>query len=201
MAYLTAATVKERIGSKAQNWDEDRVASFVARFETVVEDQALGHAYYTLDEDDEYQPREHTETLRSRGWSDVLILSRRPVVAISALSVDGTALTEDEIDELDLDLEEGTIYDWSRCGTVVVTYTHGVGVPPPAILDGCVDYVKAKGWEESTDRNPAIEAYEDSSGNSYRIGRADPSIGAWTGIRPVDDAINEIRGSGLPGMA
>lgn len=199
MAYLTVDQVKARIGAKAQNWDDDKVERFVQRFEEVAESY-LGHAYWTLDDDDEYQPRERTVSVRSRGCDSVLILPDMYVQEITALTLDDAEWTEDQIGDLDLDGDTGVVHGWGRYGVVAVTYTYGKSAPPPAVLDACAFYVKARGFEDATDRNPAMEAYEDNSGYSYTIGRADPANGRPTGLVVVDDALNEVVSSRAPAV-
>jgi hypothetical protein len=194
VAYLTAAEVKTLIGSKAANWDNTRIANLVARFEEMVEDY-LGCAY---------QERTRTWTVRDRTRWRYLQLPDPFVREVSAVSIDGTADTEDQITAMNSTLagDVGVVTrDGGWMGLASITYTHGLDLPPQALLDACVDYVRVKYLAQTSSRARNIESYEDDSGFSYTVGRADPANGRPTGIPPVDDAINEVPSHAIPGIA
>lgn len=189
MALLTAAQVKSRVGAKASKWNDDRITELVARFEALLGEHLGIHL-----------SRERADVIvRSRGGD--LLLPDVDVTEITELSVDDVALTEGEIADLDLDSGPGVIRGFNRSGRVVVTYTAGEENAPQAAVDACVAFVKAKIAADLSEKNPQIEEFQDASGYTYTVGRADPANGRYTGINAVDDALAELASNRRPWVA
>lgn len=196
MAYLTPEAVKEAIGDSVADvdaWDDDRIAALVSRFETLAEEY-LGVAY-----------QERGATWITAGHTGTSLVLPHPYVSeVTAVSFDGTAVTSDDLtaigDSLIPDIGAVTrTAGWA--GHAVIAYTHGLETPPQAVLDACVDFVRVKYQQQTTARRRDIDSYDDDSGYSYTVGRADPANGRPTGIPPVDDALNEVPSHRVPGIA
>lgn len=185
MAYLTAAEVKDRLPilDKANPpADLDTIIEeLVAEFEAIAEEYR-GVAF---------EPRTAVETFPTV-FTNTVLLSHPMVTAVTAVTVDGTALTSDERGLLEVESWGKVTTPSGWYGKVVVTYTHGHAEPPPAVLRGCREFVRAKVLEGSGNGPRNAISYQDDSGWSYRDSTADWAAGRPTGLRVVDDALNSL---------
>jgi hypothetical protein len=132
-----------------------------------------------------------TETLRRWCWTEDIILARWPVVAISALSEAGTALTSSDwfldtpggvLRRLNTD---GTLSVW-RSGDIVVSYTYGWLLPgqsnrnlPFDVEAAAVDQVKASWFARKRDPVIRSETADGVGSQSFQIGSiGGPETGA-----------------------
>jgi hypothetical protein len=132
-----------------------------------------------------------TETLRRWCWTEDIILARWPVVAISALSEAGTALTSSDwfldtpggvLRRLNTD---GTLSVW-RGGDIVVSYTYGWLLPgqsnrnlPLDVEAAAVDQVKASWFARKRDPVIRSETVDGVGSQSFQIGSiGGPDTGA-----------------------
>lgn len=100
MNLTTTARVKDHIGIPSADTSRDaKIAAIVGGVSRYVEGQTSRR----------FGLSERSLVLSGDG-TDELILPDYPVISISALSVDGTALTEEQIEDLDKDLEAGILY-------------------------------------------------------------------------------------------
>lgn len=187
MAYLSATAVKAKAPELTTRSVSDAdVDALVAEFEELAEDYC-GVAF---------TPRTVTGAVIWPRRSTLLFFPHSYLRTVTAVSVDGTAFTSDELTDFtgtDLDLASGigTRYGWGD--RVVVTYTHGLDSPPEAILRACVDFVKAKGLANASSRPKEVIGYTDDSGWSYRLGTPDPDNGRPTGVMEVDAVLQRMR--------
>lgn len=192
--YLTAAEVRTAwpILANTTTHPSSEIEALVEEFETIAE-RARGVAY-----------RVRTATWSGRAvGSGSITLPHPKVVAVSAVSVDATALTAEQLADLDpVDgeslLNGGT---WARGQQLVVTYTHGFTEPPPAILRACKEFVRAKRLAATSNQPRNILSYQDpDTGYSYRESTANWPAGRYTGLMVVDDAINSVEDYRIPGF-
>lgn len=126
LVSLAALRKVDPLGDAAEYTDDDlERARLVA--ETALED-AAGVAFAT---------RYRRLRLDGTGASDLLVMPE--VRRVRAASVDGTALTEDELDELVTYEDEGLVYrpDGWACGrrNVVLDVEHGYEFVPPRVAE------------------------------------------------------------------
>lgn len=118
------------------------------------------------------QPRETiTETFWPRPWQvcgpEALVLSRRPVVSVTSVTVDGSAVDSSlyrlaAAGMLHALAADGAPTEWSIAKSVVVTYVAGYTMPcevanydlPPALEAACVELVSS--YWLSRGRDPTV---------------------------------------------
>lgn len=114
-----------------------------------------------------FVPRSSTEDLVSRG-GDALIVSRRMLRSVIALSVDGVALTAGELAALKL-RQWGGIYraaGWTAGAEISVTYEHGYD-EPEAPVRNAVMILAAEG--ATTSNTPARATAQSIGDQLFRI--------------------------------
>lgn len=127
--------------------------------------------------------------------SRVLELPHREVTEVSAVSIDGTELSDDALAALVVDRSRGSVTRdtwWIGC-TIDVEYTHGYTTTPPGLVRACREYVRAKALEASGNQPRNTISFTDSSGFSYRESTPDWDNGRPTGLLVVDQVLNSFR--------
>lgn len=196
MAYPTADEIRDRwpiIGG----WpvDDTVLDDLVAEFADLAE-RYRGVAFVS-----------RTTTESVRGSDRVrLLLPDVEVSAVSAVSVDGSAFTGDELADLVVESAVGAVVGasvWSSCSIYVVTYDHGLSVTPPAVRRACAEWVRAKAGDFGVPEAPrnAISYQDPATGWSYRESTADWGAGRPTGVMVVDDALNSLPDRRVPAVA
>lgn len=171
--------------------DDELIEGLVAEYEELAE-RARGVAY---------RHREATFTTGMVSGCPIL-LPHVQIVSIDSVTVDGVPWTTEQVEALSFDAGTGAIdVDawWGR--RAVITYTHGFGTPPPAILRGCREFVRARALAEKANAPRNAISWQDDSGWSYRTSTADWNAGRYTGLMVVDDAINSVTDYRVPGLA
>jgi hypothetical protein len=180
-----------RLLEDAERFHDDLLDDLVSEFESLAE-RYRGVAY---------EPRTATATIQVNRSTEVVQLPNVKVSAVSAASVDGTALTVDQLADLVTWEVEGRV-EWTTgwSGRVVVTYTHGFTEPPPAVLRACREFVRSKALQHTGNQPRNAISYTDESGFSYRESTADWNAGRPTGLMVVDDALNSLDDYRTPGI-
>lgn len=184
MAYLEPGDIRDRV-PKAKTWDADIIEELVAEFEERVEDH-LGVAY---------EPREATYTVDVSPYASAVVLPHVKIREITAVTVDDTEWTEDEISDLTPDLEAGVI-PWTTCGVAVFAYGHGFDEPTPAVKRACRNFVRAKYVYETSERSRNVTSVDDQSGTTY-----DYAVTTPTGVPEADRIIATLTSYRVPGVA
>ena len=109
-----------------------------------------------------------TETFRPNGYTEVLILSRSPVVSIASVTEVGTLLGVDDFQNSDGALERlsgGEPSCWAA-GSVPVVYTAGWETVPDDLKMAAVKFVQAE-WQQG-DRDPLLMSKSIEGVSEYR---------------------------------
>jgi len=103
---------------------DDQLTEIISAAELEIEG-ILGRAFIT---------RTVTAEKHLGDGSTVLRVKKRPIVAVTAATVDGTALTASQITDLVIDWDGGRVKHvsgWTWEKTCTITYTHGETATPP----------------------------------------------------------------------
>lgn len=178
--YLTASDLRavKPLDNESRFPDAD-LEELVAEFEEIVE-QAKGVAF---------TPR--TTTYTTDGVNGCrLELPHRMVTAISAVTVDGTALSSDERAAIVIRSNAGTLERsagwWGD--VIVVAYTHGMSEPPAAVLRACKEYVRTRALKQSGNQPRDAAGPAGVDGTSYPVAATTP-----TGVRAADALLANVR--------
>lgn len=141
-----------------------------------------------------YVPRSATETLQGSGSRNLFLSTWAAVRPVTAASIDGTALTAEELAEL-VTRPYGVVERallWPAGSSIVVTYQHGYDAPEDlvvaAVMMLAVEHAKPSAI-------PARATSLSTDLGSYRISQADAT--GKTGIPDVD-AIIGLLGADKP---
>lgn len=188
--YVTAAEIRAAVSGLADEtmFPDPTLERFVERFEQLAESYR-GVAF---------TPRTATdEILASRG---PLLLSCPRVTEVTAISYDTGTAPEVE----DVTIRGGSsLYQagcWPQGRWVTVTYLHGYLSPPPAVVDACIEFVRAEALQQKGSQPRNTVGVRDDMGWSYES-TADPAKGRPTKWLVVNDALNSIPDERLPGIA
>lgn len=178
--YLSADALRsvKPLDNKSRFPDAD-LNALVAEFEEIVE-QAKGVAF---------TPRDATYTCPGvRGCR--LELPHRMVTDWTSVSIDGTALSAGQLAKIVLDGNAGTLhYPGGWLGDVIeVDYTHGLAVPPAAVLRACKEYVRARALKQSGNQPRDAAGPAGVDGTSYPVAATTP-----TGVRAADSVLANVR--------
>lgn len=194
--YATAVAVRAwwaPLFDNATTYPSAMLEGLVERFEGVAE-RARGVAYV----------RREREIATTATLPYCVLIPDAPVdVEVTAVSVNGTALTAGELADLypvgvDRLLSNGP---WGIGDRLVIAYTVGFEEPTASILHGGMEFVRFHALARVNAQPRNVISYTDDSGYTFRESTADWKAGRYTGIRVVDDAINEEHDYRLPGIA
>jgi len=133
-----------------------------------------------------YVPREVTETLTGNGKIVLFLSATNEVGPVTAATIDGVALTVDELAELVM-RRYGAVHraaTWPQDATIEITYTHGYA-EPVELARQAVMMLAAEHAKPST--IPARATSLSTDVGNYRISQADKT--GKTGIPDVDAII------------
>ncbi len=126
-----------------------------------------------------------------------LVLPHPLVSSVTAVSVDGTALTSDELDALTVWSEAGVIErpaGW--CATQVTgTYEHGTASMPAGLARATREYVRARALKQSGNQPRDAAGPAGVDGTTYPVAATKP-----TGVRTVDAIIATLPHYRTPGI-
>lgn len=191
MALLTASSAKSR-DDRLADLDDDAVTAQIAAF-TEIAIPYRGVAF---------EATTATAVKVPGHCGRRLLVPNVKLIALTAASLDGTALTSDELAEVTVWSEEGILErtaGWSAT-QVSLTYTHGYASPPAAVLDACTEYVLCvlRARASGVSRNTLSEATE---AGTTRYSTPDWSAGRPTGWLEVDRLLNSLPDYRTPGIA
>lgn len=181
-AYLTASAAKTR-DDRLKAFTDGEVTAQIASFEPIAE-RYLGAAQ---------TPRTTTYTANGhRGTT--FELPHVQVTAVSAVTLDGTALSSDQRATIVPNIARGSLYypgGWCA-DTVTVAYTHGLAAVPAAVLDACTEYVVSvlTSRKSGASRNTLSVA---TDVGTTRYSTPDWGAGRPTGWLEVDRLLNSAR--------
>lgn len=186
MAWCTADELREFDRSLADpaRYTDAELTSLVEVVEAEIE-RHCGQAWNVRTVTDEFYVGDGTQVLRLR---------HRPLVAITAVTIDDTAL--DDLTVLRLDKDGGRVLytgRWTWNAPVLVSYTHGEAAPPADLLFAAKLVVRGR---LNQTRNPVTDrASKISPGDStsWDVARTTP-----TGFPDADRIIDKYY---LPGLA
>ena len=191
MAYLTASSAKDR-DTRLADFTDDAVDAQIAAFQEIAEPYR-GVAFETTT----------ATAVKVPGRSGCKLLTPNvKLIALTAASLDGTALTSDERADVTIWADEGILEraaGWSAT-QVSLTYTHGYASPPAAVLDACTEYVLCvlRARASGVSRNTLSEATE---AGTTRYSTPDWYAGRPTGWLEVDRLLNSLPDYRTPGIA
>lgn len=186
--YLTPGEIRAEVsGLDAPKYSDATLARYVRRFEGLAE-RYRGVAY-----------RVRTETaITARPWGcGWWRLPHIHVSAITTATLDGVTVvptpTRIVADRL------GDLVEMSGAGGSLFTYTHGYVEPPQAILDACVEFVRAEARQQKDSQPRNATGIRDDLGWSYE------STADWDNGRPtkwlaVNEFLNQVRDERPTGM-
>lgn len=188
--YLTAQQVRDAVTGLEDEtkYPDATLQRFISRYEDMAE-RYRGVAF---------TPRTETRTFTAASGP---ILSPHPrVSAVSAVAYDeGTAP-----DPADVLITDGFILSirpgWPVGRRVTLTYTHGYPEPPAAVIDGCIEFVRAEARQQKDSQPRNVTGVRDDLGWSYES-TADWDAGRPTKWLVVNEALNSVPDERIPGMA
>ncbi len=190
MAYLTPAQVRSRIPalSNQTTYTDTELTNLVAEFEDIAE-RYLQTAFQTRTATAE-------QTVRPNKWVQ---LANRPVVSVSAFSVDGVAGL---LTDLTTEKATGLIYGpaWYGADVLTVTYTYGIATPPEPLLRACAEYCRSVAFADRSGQSRDVIA-QSFDGSMTRYSTPDWNRGRPTGFLEVDRLLNSFREYIAPGLA
>lgn len=167
---ITVATARGALGILDQSQDEV-LQGFVSRASGVI--AAYCKRVFAVET--------VTETFRLDRLQEDLLLSRYPVISVTSIAENGTALTVDT--DFEVDAAKGIItrlYNdraawWPMC-KVTVVYSSGYETKPGNLQQACVELVKS--YYLSADRDPMVrsESTEAISSTSYYSETLPPNV-------------------------
>ncbi len=192
--YLSADDLRASVPDLSSDalYTDAQLEALVAEFESLVE-RYRGVAY---------TPREAEDTLIAEAIG-VLFLRWPYVGTVTAVTVDGTVATEDDIAGLRVWPEGRVDQGWWAAGAqITITYTHGMEAPPPGVLRACRLFVRR---EAEAERHPnpgnAYATTNTELGIFTRESTANWAEGRPTGWLDVDRALNQLPDHRVPGIA
>lgn len=179
-AYLSAADLRSvKPLDDTTRFPSALLDDFVSEFEEIVE-QHLGAAQ---------TPRTATYTANGvRGTR--FELPHVQVTAVSAVTLDGTALSSGQRGTIVIDKAAGSLHypgGW-WADTVVVSYTHGLTAVPAPVLRACKEYVRAKALKSTGNQPREAAGPAGVDGSTYPAAATTP-----TGVREADRLIGSVR--------
>lgn len=190
MAYLTPAQVRSRIPglSNQTTYSDTELTNLVSEFEDIAE-RYLQTAFVTRTVTSE-------QHVRPNKW---LQLDNRPVISVSAFTIDGVAGT---LTELVTEKATGLIYGpaWYGANVVTVTYTYGLATTPEPMLRACAEYCRAVAYADRSGQSRDVIA-QSFDGGITRYSTPDWNRGRPTGFLEVDRLLNSFREYITPGLA
>lgn len=190
MAYLTPTQVRTRIPalSNQTTYTDTELTNLVSEFEEIAERYLLTA----------FQTRTATaeQIVRPNKWVQ---LKNRPVVSVSAFTIDGVAGT---LSELTTDTATGLIYGpaWYGANVLTVTYTYGTATPPETLLRACAEYCRAVAFADRSGQSRDVIA-QSFDGSVTRYSTPDWNRGRPTGYLEVDRLLNSLTDYVAPGIA
>lgn len=194
--YLDAAGVRERIsvggppldtGSFPDPWVVDAVAEVESRVEA-----ECGVAF---------TPREQVETVGVTGCTDRLVLKWPKVRDVTAVTIDGDAVTADTWTLID---PEAGIVKLPRTVTrdqvVTVSYEHGFDEPPPILLRATAIYVERLAAAQRSRSNRDVKVGLTEGGSTVYV-RPQPGTWQLTGWDDFDAIVASLPHYRIPGIA
>ena len=191
MAYLTAASAKDR-DTRLADFADAAVTAQIAAFKEIAEPYR-GVPFETTTATAVKVPGQH---------HCKLLAPHVKLISLTAASLDGTALTSDELADVTVWGEYGILertVGWSAT-QVSLTYTHGYATTPAAVLDACTEYVLCvlRARQSGVSRNTLSEA---TDAGTTRYSTPDWNAGRPTGWLEVDRLLNSLPDYRTPGMA
>ena len=190
MAYLTPAQIRSRIPALVNptTYTDTELTNLVAEFTDIAERYLLT-AFETRTATAE-------QTVRPNKW---IQLANRPVVSVSAFTVDGVAGT---LADLTTEKATGLIYGpaWYGANVVTVTYTYGTATPPELLLRACAEYCRAVAFADRSGQSRDVIA-QSFDGSMTRYSTPDWNRGRPTGYLEVDRLLNSLTDYVAPGIA
>jgi len=190
MAYLTPAEVRTRIPalSNTTTYTNLELTNLVSEFEYIAERYLLTA----------FQTRTATaeQTVRPNKFVQ---LANRPVVSVSAFTVDGVSGT---VADLTVEKATGLIYGaaWYGSDVLNVTYTYGIATPPEPLLRACAEYCRAVAFADRSGQSRDVIA-QSFDGSMTRYSTPDWNRGRPTGYLEVDRLLNSLADYVAPGVA
>lgn len=190
MAYLTPAQVRSRIPalSNPTTYTDTELTSLVAEFTDIAERYLLT-AF-------EVRTATAEQVVRPNKWVQ---LAHRPVVSVSAFTVDGVAGT---LTELTTETATGLTYGpaWYGAKIATFTYTYGTATQPEPLLRACAEYCRAVAFADRSGQSRDVIA-QSFDGSTTRYSTPDWNRGRPTGFLEVDRLLNSLTDYVAPGIA
>lgn len=193
MAYLTAAQVRSRVPALANSttYPDSELNNIVQEFTEIVERYR----------DVAFEPRTVTGEIITRP-NTIQQLGNRPVRTVTAISIDGTAMTAGDLAKVIIDGPTGMISGgtWAAAKQIAVTYTHGLDSPPELLLRACAEYVRAIAFSTRSGQSRDVIA-QSVDGSFTRYSTPDWDSKRPTGYLEVDRLLNSLPSYHTPGVA
>lgn len=190
MPYLTPAQIRSRIPalSNQTTYTDTELTNLVSEFEDIAE-RYLQTAFITRTATAEKIVRPNAS----------IQLANRPVISVSALTIDGVAAT---LTELITDNATGVIYGlaWYGADVVTVTYTYGIATTPEPMLRACAEYCRAVAFADRSGQSRDVIA-QSFDGSVTRYSTPDWNRRRPTGFLEVDRLLNGLADYSTPGVA
>jgi hypothetical protein len=188
--YLTPTQVRSRIPalSNQTTYTDLELTNLVSEFEDIAE-RYLQTAFVTRTATAE-------KIVRPNKWVQ---LANRPVISVSAFTVDGVAGT---LSELTVENATGLIYGpaWYGADVLTVTYTYGLATTPEPLLRACAEYCRSVAFADRSGQSRDVIA-QSFDGSMTRYSTPDWTRGRPTGYLEVDRLLNSFREYMTPGLA
>jgi hypothetical protein len=193
VAYLTAAQVRSRVPALANTttYSTTELDSLVAEF-TEIAERYLGVAF---------EPRTVTAEQVVRP-NRLVKLANPQVRTVTAVTIDGVALTAGELADLTVDQVAGTVIDglWVGSPFATFTYSHGHDEPTPTLLRATSEYVRSVAFADRSGQSRDVIA-QSMDGSFTRYSTPDWNRGRPTGFLEVDRLLNSLTIFSTPGVA
>lgn len=189
--YITAAEARAAVTGLADEaaFPDATLNRFVSRFEQLAESYR-GVAF---------TPRYTTDEILAGGRGP-LLLTRPRATEVTAIAYDTGTAPEVE----DVTIRGGFALHLESCWPagrwVTVTYLNGYPSPPAAVIDACIEFVRAEALQQKGSQPRNTVGVRDDMGWSYES-TADPSKGRPTKWLVVNDALNSVPDERVPGIA
>jgi hypothetical protein len=190
MAYLTPAQVRSRIPALVNptTYTDTELTNLISEFEEIA-DRYLLTSFQTKTATAEQIVRPN----------QFIQLANRPIVSVSAFTVDGVAGT---LTDLTTEKATGLIYGpaWYGADVVTVTYTYGTATAPEVLLRACAEYCRSVAFADRSGQSRDVIA-QSFDGSMTRYSTPDWNRGRPTGFLEVDRLLNSLDDYKAPGIA
>lgn len=177
--YYTAADLREAtVLDRMDRFSDSLLEDLVAEYEELVE-RECGVAFTTREATVVVPVGHHSShRLDLPGYVKV--------TAVSAISIDGYDFTDADLAAVTLWGDEGALErPWAWCGIqAIIDIEHGETTPPPAVLRGCREFVRAKATKGAGNAPRDAGGPAGVDGTTYPTASTKP-----TGLREVDRII------------